>query len=436
MDPSALVSSCHGNVTVRRQPDGTPRRTHLFDGWGRHPAPFSTTSLTSALRAARAQASATIGDPFAGSARAGTRAVGRGHRFVGIEAHPLIGELASIKLSRPGPEEELLLAVDELLGEPLGMDWDLDHESPAVRRFVSIDALPALCELRGRIASRPGPWSTHLRWALLSVVRSATASGWPYGRTGGSGLGADAVANAVRAAVETMASDLSAAPVAPDARLLLSDSRLPETWDAVPAESWDAVVSSPPYLNQLNYLEATRLELLFLQPAQSPAQMRRDFGAGLLRSSTQQVTVRPSEEAWENLQENVPRVYDSLLPIAEQLLLARRTRPQGKPYDRLLPCYFAEIAAVLSFQLRAMAAGSRAVWVIGDSAPYGIRVDTPALIGQAAVSLGYELIGDQQIRSRGKRWETSRRAGLSLSERMIVLRRPSSGAVQLPLPGL
>lgn len=68
------------------------------------------------------------------------------------------------------------------------------------------------------------------------------------------------------------------------------------------------------------------------------------------------------------------------------------------------------------------AAGARCAWVIGDSAPYGIYVDTPALIGSLAESLGFKV---------------ARRHEGALPWRPLARQRdPSSGTPERAIGGL
>jgi hypothetical protein len=101
-----------------------------------------------------------------------------------------------------------------------------------------------------------------------------------------------------------------------------------------------------------------------------------------------------------------------------------------------LATYFADIAAVLEQLLPRMAPGARAAWVIGDSAPYGVRVDTPGLLGFLAEEIGFEILDDVHLRDRGQRWPgVGKRHRLALTERVVVFRRPRE-FVQARLPGM
>ena len=72
-----------------------------------------------------------------------------------------------------------------------------------------------------------------------------------------------------------------------------------------------------------------------------------------------------------------------------------------------------------------LAASSTVAWIIGDSAPYGIYIDTPTLLANLAAEVGFEFVSDLAIRSRGERWRTNgTRHQVPLTERLLVLRRP------------
>jgi hypothetical protein len=64
------------------------------------------------------------------------------------------------------------------------------------------------------------------------------------------------------------------------------------------------------------------------------------------------------------------------------------------------------------------------MWLIGDSAPYGVYVDTPAIIGRLAAGHGLAVEQDVLLRHRGDRWASNAtRHQEKLSERLVLLRR-------------
>jgi hypothetical protein len=66
----------------------------------------------------------------------------------------------------------------------------------------------------------------------------------------------------------------------------------------------------------------------------------------------------------------------------------------------------------------------RLAWVVGDSAPYGVYIDTPALIAKLAAELGFKRGEDITVRSRGLRWrQNGSRHQVPLTERLITFKR-------------
>src|ERR1039458_3483518 len=101
--PANLVSYNPGG-----QPNGPARGP--FTSWFRYPAGFSAQTLETCLDSVRVTRGSRVLDPFAGVATAGCAVVARGGEFIGIEAHPLIAEVAALKFACPREPAGLLAA--------------------------------------------------------------------------------------------------------------------------------------------------------------------------------------------------------------------------------------------------------------------------------------------------------------------------------------
>ncbi len=376
-------------------------------------------------------------DPFAGTGTALTLVTGRGDRALGIEAHPLIGELAALKLERPDAPATLLEAVELLRSAAIARasHTKLSSEPEALKRFVPAGTLRELARWRDAVDDVGGPWKKHLRWLVVGALRDQVGRSWPYPSTRRISRGRERpVAELVDKRAHRMVEDLVAAPRAPKAHVIRGDARCARTWDLIDSGSVDACISSPPYLNQVSYAEITRLELHFLGYARTWREMNERVSSHLVASCTQQVTKARAESARAGL-EGHPHLLSRLTTIAGALTRAQRDRPRGKQYDRLVWAYFGDLCKVFENLRRVLAPGARSAWVIGDSALYGVYIDTPALIGALAEEFGLEVLDDFFLRERGRKWASvGGRHGRILSERMLVFRqRPL--ASQPPLPG-
>jgi SAM-dependent methyltransferase len=391
--------------------------------------------LDVAAEAARVPVGGTVLDPFCGSGGAALFFTRRGERFVGFDAHPLMAQAAATKLTRPGSDRELRECAADVAARAARMKIPkLDGMSEVVLRGLAPAVTADLVRLREAGEAHGGEWAGHLRLAVLATLRECAGSGWPYPGDRAPPSPRRPVVQVLLERVEQMARDIAAAPRNPVGYIVHADARSSPTWSTIHPGSADACVTSPPYLNQISYIEMTRLELHFLGLAHSWSDLRT-LSLALLSSCTQQVSQRTAARAEEVLSA-YPATAATVASLVARLAAARAERRRGKLYDVLLVSYFAEMASVLRHLHRALAPGARAAWIVGDSAPYGVFVDTPALIGLLAGELGFEVVADDLLRPRGGKWAgVGARHSRSLSERLLVIRRRPWGD-QLALPGL
>jgi hypothetical protein len=126
-----------------------------FDRWFRYPAGFASDYVSLLLAHLGVRQGGLIVDPFAGSGVTGTAARGVGMSFAGLEAHPLIAELASLKLRRPladpaGLKAAATAVADEASQSPLGTGPASDAVPDLVRRSFAPEVLGRLLVIRSR----------------------------------------------------------------------------------------------------------------------------------------------------------------------------------------------------------------------------------------------------------------------------------------------
>ena len=258
-------------VTKVGAPNGTSGADR-YDRWFRYPAGFSASTLTKTFDSVGGEGTSDrlFIDPFCGAGTVGTAALARGHRFAGIDAHPLIVELARAKLSPPDRPTEELVEVATAISKT--SKASIDQETELVRRCFDAETLGFLCGMRAQI-NRQSRWKTHLTWALLGTLRDVSDKkvGWPYQRPGQSRrpVAKDARARFLKRA-EAIAEDISEQPLSGTGTVRLGDSRSAKPWrELLDGDKADACITSPPYLNNFDYADATRLEVYFLGRASS-----------------------------------------------------------------------------------------------------------------------------------------------------------------------
>jgi len=154
------------------------------------------------------------------------------------------------------------------------------------------------------------------------------------------------------------------------------------------------VVTSPPYATALPYVDTDRLSIVLLGLA--PASELRPLEQGLTGSREwNRSTALGWEQAWEANSAALPaEVLDLLARIADQNAVTGAGF-RRKAVPALLYRYFASMAVTFTTLGRCMAAGERAVFVVGSNrtGPKDrlIEINTPRLLGQVAQTRGFAL---------------------------------------------
>lgn len=208
----------------------------------------------------------------------------------------------------------------------------------------------------------------------------------------------------------------------PTATVVHGDSRDAATWALTDLSQAAGAISSPPYLNNFDYADATRLELYFSGAVNSWKELCLEIRSGMVVATTQQSSVTRAEEALEELA-GWPGVHAHVRRLSAELERERQRRPRGKEYSRVIAPYFAGVGRVLGHLALALPAGAPVTLVVGDSAPYGIFIDTPSILLAVGAETGLTPIGTQILRSRGMKWRTNgSRHQVPLSEQLVEFR--------------
>ena len=401
-----------------------------FDRWFRYPAGFSPTALGAALQAVAVRPGDLLIDPFVGAATGWRAGVEQGYRYAGIEVHPEIAELAQLKM-QPFSTPARIVEDAQRVARDIAKA-DISRETDLVARSFDEDSLSELVSIRDQLKAHPRRATTrYLKWSLLGALRDCARVQvrWPYQRP--AIRRKPRIAKPERAFLRRaawMAADLSESSPDSTSTVLRGDARRLGDWVRVLGdEPADAVVTSPPYLNNFDYADATRLELYFWGVARTWSEMVERVRAGMLTASTQQARSAAASESMARVAATAPHTASVLKSLTSQLQAERRRRPRGKEYDRVIGPYFEGMSRVLLNARKCVRPGARIALVVGDSAPYGVYVDTPELLAQLAQELDLKLVDVSTIRHRGARWVNNGvRHQHALTERLVVLCSPGN----------
>lgn len=202
------------------------------------------------------------------------------------------------------------------------------------------------------------------------------------------------------------------------------DSRMKN--DAVADASCGLCITSPPYLNNLDYGEVSKVHSHFFEMTNDwndiTEKVRRKLVTGATTHYRDTEFVMEEFVQKEFAQHN-PEVMASLMDMYNRIKVNAKQRKGKKSFHILMMHYFEDMYYVLKEMRRVLAAGAEAYLILGDSAPYGIYVPTTQILGDIALSVGFTEYSIHKIRSRGDKWKTLKnRHNIALSENVLILK--------------
>lgn len=347
-----------------------------------HPFPARMAPEIALAQCGRLGRGAVVLDPMAGSGTVLRAAAEEGLAAIGFDADPLAVLMASVWTTPINPDalraatEELISEAQSLADDQILLLW-MDTDAPT-RKFVDYWFGPSqqadLRRLSYVLAKQEGPISDALRIALSRIIIT---------KDRGASLGRDVshsrphrtrvendfpVMREFARSAERVANRLESQPPPGGVRVELGDAR---NLKAVGDRSIDAVVTSPPYLNAIDYIRGHRLSLVWLGHQVGDLKAIRSDSIGAERS--------PNRNADGSTNLNV----------ASQVLDLGDLQPRVR---RMVDRYLIDLSRVLAEVRRVLRVGGRVTFVVGNSCLRGIFVDNAGIVQAAACDVGLTLI--------------------------------------------
>lgn len=393
--------------------------------WYRYSAGYSGQWAESVIQAELGGAGRVL-DPFVGSGTTLLAAQTAGSESIGIESHPFVASVARSKLhwttSIPEFRDAFCRVIARAREHPENVT-DFGCEPALLQKCYSAESLRSLRVLQSAVQESDASAAVHtLLWlALVAILRPCSHVGtaqWQYVLPNKSKSRVVEPIDGFSVQCEAMATDMSIRQSCyrepPLARLMENDVR------ALPTDlpECDFVLTSPPYANNYDYADATRLEMTFLGEVETWADLHplRD---GLVHSCTQHMTGYDGEAALASAR--LDCIRDELSAVYSELAQIRLTRGGRKAYHLMIVGYFHGMALALKAVRKSLAPGRPACFVIGDSAPYGVHVPVEAWLGRLAVAAGFDAFSFEKVRDRNIKWK-NRKHRVPLHEGHLWLR--------------
>ena len=196
--------------------------------------------------------------------------------------------------------------------------------------------------------------------------------------------------------------------------------------DDVADGSCGLCITSPPYLNNLDYGEVSKVHSHFYEMTSDwndiTEKVRRKLVTGATTHYRDAEFVMEEFAGKEFAQRN-PETMKKLVEMYDKIKANAKSRKGKKSFHILMMHYFEDMYYVLKEMRRVLTEGAEAYLILGDSAPYGIYVPTTQILGDIALSAGFMEYSIHKIRSRGDKWKTLKnRHNIALSENILVLK--------------
>lgn len=385
--------------------------------WFRYPAGFSTKWVEMIIKQAINQKKIIaptekfiVLDPFVGSGTTILESENSGVRGIGFESHPFVKRVASAKLLWRTDIPYFSGFAFGILNKAKKSQKKTGVYSDIVQRCYSQENLEAIDKLKDALMdANDGSDAYQLSWlAFVSILRSTSHAGtaqWQYILPEKVKVKVLNPFYAYEKQIEMMCGDMERfALTASSVRgsILLHDSR--NLFEAL-EDKVDLVITSPPYANNYDYADATRLEMSVLGEINGWGDLQDSVRGSLIRSCSQHVS-KERARTYDFLDDpSLFAIRDDIYSICRELDKEKELHGGKKNYHTMVALYFWDLAHVWENLRKYCKKGADVCFVIGDSAPYGVYVPVDELLGRLALSAGFEAYRFVKTRDRNVKWK-------------------------------
>lgn len=379
--------------------------------WYRYTAGFSASWVNQLIRQEKANGRTRIIDPFAGSGTVLLESEFEGVESFGVEAHPYIYRIAKAKLDWNFPADKFKSEALSLLRKAKTKTITKTEFPKLITSCYPIDIIQKLEALKQTwLETEQEEEIKNFNWFIItSILRTTSPVGtaqWQYIQPTKTKSKVIDVFVAFEIKVNDMYLDMRRtqnrfANVI-DSKILNEDARsiqsIPDGWG-------DLVITSPPYANNYDYADATRLEMTFWGDINGWADLQDTVRKHLVRACTQHVS-KLADEVESIIESPLLKPIQSELRVVYETLKLERLKHGGKKnYHFMIAAYFNDLAKVFHSLRRVTSQNALMCFVIGDSAPYGIYVPVDQWLGELAISAGFRSYSFEKLRDRNTKWK-------------------------------
>jgi DNA modification methylase len=393
--------------------------------WFRYSAGFSAEWVKETIKK-YAQRNSVILDPFAGS---GTTLVAANELCIpsiGFEKHYFVRRIANSKLHYIIDIEYAKKLFSEITSNLEANNFNFDEQPDLLKRCYTPEVLKMLIAIRDRYNNiQDNSIESEILWlAITAILRSTSYVGtaqWQYVLPNKKKKAVVDPINAFSQKFNEIIQDVllfNEKNITAHAEIINQDAR--EVIQKY-KNFFDILITSPPYPNNYDYADSTRLEMIFWNDINGWGDLQTKVRSGLIRSCSQH-SAAEKLDLNEILDE--PLLYpirDELTTVCKKLELVRLEHGGKKTYHTMIAAYYYDLAKVFVTLKQLMKEKSIICFVVGDSAPYGVYAPADMWLGKLAIAAGFKSWNFEKTRDRNIKWK-NRKHTVPLKEGRLWIR--------------
>lgn len=379
--------------------------------WYRYTAGFSASWVKELIREEQKSGRRRIIDPFAGSGTVLLESEFAGVGSYGVEAHPYIYRIAKAKLNwnfAPDKFKEEALALLKEARNKRVVEVQFSKLIMSCYPLETIQKLEALKQTW--LSKKQDDEIKDFNWFVItSILRTTSPVGtaqWQYIQPNKTKSKVMDPFIAFEKKVYEMYLDMKRTQNRfkdiTNSIILNEDAR---NIKSIPTGWGDLVITSPPYANNYDYADATRLEMTFWGDISGWSDLQDNVRKHLVRACTQHVSKLGNSIDTILSNPKLAVIQPELLEVFEILKEERLKHGGKKNYHLMIAAYFNDLADVFHSLRRVTSGNCKMCFVVGDSAPYGIYVPVDEWLGKLAISAGFGNYTFEKLRDRNIKWK-------------------------------
>jgi len=379
--------------------------------WYRYTAGFSAAWVNEVIREERKNGRTRIIDPFAGSGTVLLESEFEGVESYGVEAHPYVYRIAKAKLNWNYPANEFKENALLLLSRAKTISITKTDYPKLIANCYPLEIIQKLEALKQAwFEINQDEEIRNFNWFIITAILRTTSpvgtAQWQYIQPNKTKAKVIDPFVAFETKVNDMYFDMKLAQSrfnnVVDSVMLNEDAR---NIESIPDGWGDLVITSPPYANNYDYADATRLEMTFWGDISGWSDLQDNVRKHLVRACTQHVSKLGSSIDDILANPRLAIIRDELVDVYEQLKVERLSHGGKKNYHFMIAAYFNDLADVFHSLRRVTSENCKMCFVVGDSAPYGIYVPVDRWLGELSVAAGFSDYSFEKLRDRNVKWK-------------------------------